>query len=1166
MAREPEAIRRVLDDLVRPEARGRLLALGLARGMVWRDGVVPEGVPERLSSESLTRDLLDFGYVVLALTLELRDANRERPTAEQFATTEGFRVAAEAIESAIRRGDPTHVDYGRHLVMSSAAFHLAGYAARSFSLLPLPALNRNLSSQEKCLGYLLRRDLPILRSQILQWHSDPEHTDDAIVTRLLDENDAFGAEDASVLALTTLYHRALGLADTSLLLGSREIFEEALRTIEIVVASAARIGNIPSWWVATLTRHLIRDLWDQSLHVILPSSPTGNTPRQWNDLRRDFIALLGTRKPPHIELWPSQIAAAQRATDPSDDLVIALPTSAGKTRIAELCILRALADGKRTVYVTPLRALSAQIERVLARSFVPLGASVTSLYGASGATLIDARTLVSADIVVATPEKLDFALRQDADVLNDVALVVFDEGHMIGLGSREIRYEVLIQRLLRRQDADSRRIVCLSAMFNPDDKLFKDFGNWLRSDTPSDFVHVQWRPTRQRFATLDWSSHSKSGMLSFIDAERPFVPRFVEASAPKGKRKNPFPQNDKEFCVCAANAFARDGHTVLVYSPQRSQVEPLASEFRRMSDQGYLPNVSIPQAEHLAVARAIGREWLGETHPAVRALEVGVGTHHGALPRPFLNTIEELLDSRRLSIVIASPTLAQGIDLPCSVLIFRSLKRYENGKWQAISSAEFANVVGRAGRAFVDLDGIAVLPTFGGQSQQQQRNVFNNLIEASRGQRLLSGLAQLIWRIAQEIKQKLNIKEEEFLEYVLNHHDFWSDARMVLEVSGKEEEEEEEEEEVEDSLEKYIADLDIALFSLIEPLETEVEQVSATLDDVLNDSLWKRTLAHLPSNQRDLEQAILTSRAEWLWRNTTTTQRKACFFSGLGRKPGLFIHNNLDALVDVLCALQTAVNSSDSEAAGTRAVQFAQLIMPEPFFSGRKLPDNWETALQGWVKGTAFSELLKGRKARDVQRTQAFIQDSIVFRLVWAAEATRVQAIATDHLRQIELGDGPAFVLTYGVPTIPAALLCQMGFASRTGALWVTAQLNAAFKDMDSVRGWIRDNDALLNNSEFWETEDHFQMWTHTAMPSDAEYPKPWSRWLESVSVKWTEVTPEADTVARIVAASDRTATICGADLVPLGSAQLSFDPESASLQGSVDSEGRLQIQYFGRG
>jgi hypothetical protein len=1159
MARDPEAISRTLAELIQPEARGRLLALGLARGMIWRDGIVPEGAPDRLNSSSLTPDLLDFGYGVLALALELGDANRERAPEQQFPTSEGFRVAAEAIESAVRRGDPTHGDQGRHLVISSGAFHLAGYAARAYSLLPLNALDRNLASHERCLAYLLRRDLPILRSQIIQWLSDATHADDAVAARLLNESDNFDAEDAAVLALTTSYHRGLGLADTGLLLGDREIFNSAVLTLEGVVASAAQIGNIPTWWVATLTLHLLRDLWEQSLHVILPSGPNVNAPQRWNDLRRDFIATLGTRKPPHIELWPSQIAAARRAIDPTDDLVIALPTSAGKTRIAELCILRTLADKRRTIYVTPLRALSAQVERILARTFAPLGAAVTSLYGASGATLIDSQTLVSADIVVATPEKLDFALRQDPNVLNDVGLIVFDEGHMIGLGSREIRYEVLIQRLLRRQDADNRRIVCLSAMFNPDDELFKDFGNWLRSDVPGDFVHVQWRPTRQRFATLDWSSSSNTGMLSFLDGEKPFVPRFVEASPPKKQRTNQFPQNDKEFCICAANAFARDGHTILVYFPQRNQVEPLAAEFRKMSDQGYLSNVKIPGAEQMAVANAIGREWLGEGHAAVRALQIGVGTHHAALPRPFLNVIEELLDARRLSIVVASPTLAQGIDLACSVLIFRALRRYEDGQWGPISLAEFANVVGRAGRAYVDLDGIAVLPTFDPKTRSELHQIFTQLIDKSRGQRLLSGLAQLIWRISEDLKTKLGVQRDALLDYVLNQHDLWADVRLAADSGPVDDEDE-----VEDTLEKYIADLDVALFSLIEPLGVDIDQLATVLDDVLKDSLWKRTLAHVSEAERNLEVALLNSRANWLWANTSIKQREACFFSGLGRKPGLFIHEQLDVLVEVLSAFQASVSANDKDGTSDAAVKLAQLIMPEKFFSVRKLPENWEDVLSDWVKGTAFSDILNGRKATDTRRTQVFVQDGIVFRLVWAAEAARVQAIATGHPRQDELGDGPAFVLTYGVPTIPAALLCQMGFASRTGAVWVSEQLTAPFKDMDGLRDWLRENDAFLNDAEFWESEDHYLMWTRASAPSGSEYPRLWNHRSHRVQVKWSAPPPKQDSVTRIIAGSGRSATVCGPDLSPLGTALLPFDPHGAALEGTVAASGQVQIQYYG--
>jgi hypothetical protein len=55
-----------------------------------------------------------------------------------------------------------------------------------------------------------------------------------------------------------------------------------------------------------------------------------------------------------------------------------------------------------------------------------------------------------------------------------------------------------------------------------------------------------------------------------------------------------------------------------------------------------------------------------------------------------------------------------------------------------------------------------------------------------------------------------------------------------------------------------------------------------------------------------------------------------------------------------------------------------------------------------------------------------------------------------------DLGDGPAFALTYGAPLIPAALLCQMGFSSRVAAVWVVRKLAASFSDMNGLRDWLR--------------------------------------------------------------------------------------------------------------
>ena len=296
---------------------------------------------------------------------------REPNTA--FPTSDAFRVAAEAIESAVRRDTGESRDRGRHLVVSATAFHLAGYAARSYSMLPIPALEANLSTQERCLALILRRDMVILREQVIGWFSDVAKSDDQIAARLLSPEDEFDTDDAVVIAATNAYIYAVGTADSGLLYGNRELFQSAIDQLRRLIAAAAQSGQLSTWWVATLTLHLFEDLWDSSLHQRLPQEGPNAGKEIWPGLRSNFIAQMSVRRPPQMELWPSQLSAAKRAIDLIDDLVIALPTSAGKTRIAELCILCTLASQKRVVYVTPLRALSAQVERVLACSFVPLG-------------------------------------------------------------------------------------------------------------------------------------------------------------------------------------------------------------------------------------------------------------------------------------------------------------------------------------------------------------------------------------------------------------------------------------------------------------------------------------------------------------------------------------------------------------------------------------------------------------------------------------------------------------------------------------------------------------------------------------------------------------------------------------------------------------------------
>jgi hypothetical protein len=246
------------------------------------------------------------------------------------------------------------------------------------------------------------------------------------------------------------------------------------------------------------------------------------------------------------------------------------------------------------------------------------------------------------------------------------------------------------------------------------------------------------------------------------------------------------------------------------------------------------------------------------------------------------------------------------------------------------------------------------------------------------------------------------------------------------------------------------------------------------------------------------------------------------------------------------------------------ALNLAERLTANPHFSVRKPPDNWREVLTKWVTGTAFGEILDGLGTRQEQRTQAFVQDGVVFRLVWAVEAVRVQAVSSGHARVEELGDGPMLVLTHGVPSIPAALLCQAGYASRTGAVWVTNKLAANFTTLDGMREWIKENEPLLEEQDFWMHDDHRLLWSRLATPDVGEYPRRWNRRTIDATPRWRAPAPAEGSFVRLIARSDRSAFVCDETLEPLGELELRFNPRGAVLESEVLAGGKLRIRYYG--
>lgn len=1016
---------------------GRLQDRGAAWSIMRREGVLPDDAPPL--GDTIEVDLAEHGFSLLRAALALREREGNSPLCQR-----AFEGAGNAFESLVRNGDPNDEARGFHRTIAGAVYHLAGFSAIAYSLFgeqQVSGLNANAA--EAALILLILRDLQRLKAYVRDQLLDEAHSD-ARVTALL-ESGEIEPDEVIAIILNTTVCRALAFFDFALQTGEEALLETTRGLLADATKLADDAGSVPLWWIVRLCGSMIDDLWDHSLHETLPLDPPQGGEERYPELRRLFIASLYARKSAELELWPSQREAAKRSTDVSDDLVVALPTSAGKTRIAEIAALMCLAGDKRVLIVTPLRALSAQTERTFRQTFGPLGFSVSSLYGASGLSAGDEDALKSMNIIIATPEKLDFALRNDASLIDDIGLVVLDEGHLIGPTEREIRYEILVQKVLRRADAATRRIVCLSAIL-PDGQQLEDLTAWIRNDVAGEPVRSSWRPTRQRFGSLVWKGESAT--LNYdLEDQGPFLARFVERIAARKPDRSDYPRETKDLTLFAAWKFAEQGKRTLIFSTQANWVEGYGKTAVRLHKIGYLPTLLEDES---AIQRAlkVGEEWLGAAHPAVACLKLGVAIHHGRLPSPFLRELETLLARGVLKVIVASPTLSQGLNLNAAVLLVPYLVRA--GK--LISGEEFANVAGRAGRAFVDVEGLVVhvVP----DKTAFRLGQWRGLVQSGKARTLQSGLYQIIAEIIERLSREGVLDRADAIEYLSNSREAWrSKAEQAVllgtgtPTAGADDAEEETIDE--EPMSHLVEKLDATVLGLVEALDSDSDDLPHLLDEALQGSLWARQIDREDATVREAHKELLEARARLIWANTTVGARKGHYAMGVGLEAGLAI----DGMADVLDKLQDQADEASlvddgATLAAALAQLAARLLIIRPFVPDKKnaLPADWEVLLKHWVSGTEV-EVIGPENMR-------IIEDAFAYRLVWALEALRTRRVTMGWSGDIVSG-GAAASLETGVPQFMMSMLIRAGLPSRRAAMAAIRTTTPGFFSVSDMRAWL---------------------------------------------------------------------------------------------------------------
>ncbi|MES0881806.1 DEAD/DEAH box helicase [Roseibium sp. SCP14] len=458
-----------------------------------------------------------------------------------------------------------------------------------------------------------------------------------------------------------------------------------------------------------------------------------------------------------LSMLPSQQEAlGQNLLDAQREaLVLQMPTSSGKTLMAELSILQTLSSygPAKVVYLTPTRALATQVKRTLSSDFADLDIDVTAAGSAFEEDPFELALLQAASgVVVSTPEKLDLLLRSHPDWFENVRLVIVDEAHLLKDGERGARLELLLANL-RREHIHVRLLLLTPFVENAE-----EVAAWLSEDRGSD-VDVSWRPARLivglasvkgRLSTKRWevewkephrASSLTNTVMYFREDERE---AFRESTSARTK------------AICLSKRLRSIGPSLAMFPSSRISAEQ--SALQMATDKSEIDIERAPP--ELRVALALALEEYGSDSDLAKCLRKGVAFHHSALSSELRYLVERLAGDGTLDFIAATTTLAQGMNFPVSSVVIHSVHKPRAGP---LSPAEFWNIAGRAGRVGLSERGVVV---FANSDHRDKWESYTQYLS----EKMESAMAEAVFKVREADPVKWSYKQHEgirpFIQYI----------------------------------------------------------------------------------------------------------------------------------------------------------------------------------------------------------------------------------------------------------------------------------------------------------------------------------------------------------------------------------------------------------------
>lgn len=709
------------------------------------------------------------------------------------------------------------------------------------------------------------------------------------------------------------------------------------------------------------------------------------------------------------ELWQSQISAIEKGLlDDKAHKFIKMPTSAGKTRIAELAMVFTLINNPeaKCIYVAPYRALVSEIYQTFLTLFHDLGFQVSSTSGAYETDDFEELLFQETHIIIITPEKLDLVFRTFPEFFDKVQLIVFDEVHLFHDNNRGIKFELLLTRLKRK--LSHTRFLTLSAVLSQETLV--DFANWFNSSPKRDIMTSDWRPSIQRYANFRWKLDR--GFIRYMPQDdlknlEKFLPGVItqheyEYIYPKTrrKRKRTFPEKNSKAQTAAELAFKyAELGPVLIFCSQSNWAEDTVNALRKRIKYLRYTNLSIPHyffGSKDTSSYILSKEWLGEKHLVTKALKDGIALHHGKIPHIVRTSIEKDFRQKQMRIIVATNTLAQGVNLPIRTIIIHTCKRWtEDSPSKRISVLDYWNIAGRAGRAGEETSGLVI-------------HIINSFKD------------ELDFKYYNRHRQKLGeIKSALFKKLI----------KLVQERFQIEE------------LEEFKYDLNPEILAIL----VEENQGSISLELIQN--FMNETLVQVQASKSKYPltklNAVVFSIAEKIYNDVKDPNLRAIYSTtGLSSDSCLLIQEKILVNQKVLEELLINAEYRDLDQLIELLIPFC-LLLPElqPLY---EFSGNYIDLIKSWINGKEVHALMDefSEYIDTFERLGRFIDDLIKYKLPWGVSSFFRIAIELLEIDRSKLSLYAKFIpsmIKFGVPNPIACWAMSIGIPSRKIAIKIVS-------------------------------------------------------------------------------------------------------------------------------